>query len=176
MTSPITESAPDLATVIALQQCLHREARLLDEERYQDWLTMLDESVIYRLPMPQRRPRKVASTASEPLPTYIFNDDLATLKMRIARLESGYVWSEDPQNGLRHLVNNVEVYAGDEAGTLEVMSVVEIHRARLDAEQKRWTIARRDTWRDCDGHWRLARRDGALDTPVVVDSNMNFFF
>ncbi len=176
MTSPITESAPDLATVIALQQCLYREARLLDEERYQDWLTMLDESVIYRLPMPQRRPRKVASTASEPLPTYIFNDDLATLKMRIARLESGYVWSEDPRNGLRHLVNNVEVYAGDEAGILEVMSVVEIHRARLDAEHKRWTIARRDTWRDRDGHWRLARRDGALDTPVVVDSNMNFFF
>jgi ethylbenzene dioxygenase beta subunit len=176
MTSPITESAPDLATVIALQQCLYREARLLDEECYQDWLTLLDECVIYRLPMPQRRPRKVASTAGEPLPTYIFNDDLATLKMRIARLESGYVWSEDPRNGLRHLVNNVEVYAGDEAGILEVMSVVEIHRARLDAEHKRWTIARRDTWRDRDGHWRLARRDGALDTPVVVDSNMNFFF
>lgn len=79
MTSPITESAPDLATVIALQQCLYREARLLDEECYQDWLTLLDECVIYRLPMPQRRPRKVASTAGEPLPTYIFNDDLATL-------------------------------------------------------------------------------------------------
>ena len=96
--------------------------------------------------------------------------------MRIARLESGYVWSEDPQNRLRHLVNNVEVYAGDEAGMLEVMSVVEIHRARLDAEQKRWTIARHDTWRECGGQWRLASRDGTLDTPVVVDSNMNFFF
>lgn len=171
-----TELSLDITLVLTLQQCLCREARLLDEERYQDWLAMLDDNVIYRLPMPQRRPRKITASANEPMPTFIFNDDIATLKMRVARLESGYVWSEDPQNRVRHLVNNVEVYDGDKAGTLEVRSVVEIHRARLDAEHKRWTIARHDTWRESNGCWRLASRDGTLDTPIVVDSNMNFFF
>ena len=37
----------------------------------------------------------------------------ATLAGRIARLDTGMAWAEDPPSRTRHLVSNVEVKAGE---------------------------------------------------------------
>ncbi len=66
--------------------------------------------------------------------------------------------------------------AGDTGGEARVHSVVEIHRGRIDAQQRRLTAGRTDRWRLDDGQWRLAARDIAFDHPVVIDSNLNVFF
>ena len=108
--------------------------------------------------------------------SYIFDDDKDVLRMRIARLESGYVWSEDPRNTMRHLVHNVEVYRASEPNTLRVQSVVEIHRNRLDGEEKRLIATRVDLWREEGEAHRLARREGAYCHAIVADSNLNLFF
>lgn len=50
---------------LALQQQLIREARLLDEESFDDWLALLNDDVRYRLPLAERRFRKDRSAPSE---------------------------------------------------------------------------------------------------------------
>ena len=165
---------------LALTQALYREARLLDAERYADWLALLADDVRYRLPLTSRRFRADRSAALAVGPGYVFDDDKARLGLRVQRLESGLVWAEDPRNAVRRIVSNVEIYraesAGDTGGEARVHSVVEIHRSRIDAQQRRLTAGRTDRWRLDDGQWRLAARDIAFDHPVVIDSNLNVFF
>ena len=161
---------------LLLTQTLYREARLLDQERYGDWLALLADEVRYRLPLTSRRFRADRSAALAEGPGYVFDDDKARLTLRVQRLESGLVWSEDPRNAARRIVSNVEIYRADGDGEAVAHSVIEIHRSRIDAQQRRLTAARRDHWRLAQGQWRLAARDIHFDHPVVVDSNLNIFF
>lgn len=162
---------------LALTQQLYCEARLLDEELFADWLDLLAQDVHYQLPLTSRRFRADHSAALAQGPGYVFDDDKARLGLRVQRLESGLVWAEDPRNCVRRIVSNVEIYRAHQIdGEARVYSVVEIHRSRMDAQQRRLTASRTDLWRCEDGTWRLARRLIGFDHPVVIDSNLNVFF
>lgn len=161
---------------LALTQTLYREARLLDEERYADWLDLLADDVHYRMPLTARRFRADRGAALAEGPGYVFDDDKARLALRVQRLESGLVWAEDPRNAVRRLVGNVEIYRAQTDGEAHVHSVIEIHRSRIDAQQRRLTAARADRWRLEECGWRLVQRLIRFDHPVVIDSNLNVFF
>lgn len=161
---------------LALTQQLYCEARLLDEERYADWLDLLADDVHYRMPLTARRFRADRSAALAEGPGYVFDDDKGRLALRVQRLESGLVWAEDPRNRVRRIVSNVEIYRAETDGEATVHSVIEVHRSRIDAQQRRLTAGRTDVWRCEDGVWRLARRLIGFDHPVVIDSNLNVFF
>lgn len=171
-----TRSMLDLHDHMVLQQQLFHEARMLDEERYQDWLSLLAEDVSYRMPLGVRRFRK---DRSAPLPIgegYCFDEGLARLRLRVDRLESGLVWGEDPRNHVRRAVSNVEIWRGDAPGEADVYSVVTIHRSRIDGDERRIVAGRKDSWRQADGTWKLARRDIELDHAIIPDSNLNVLF
>lgn len=171
-----TRQAMDTATHLTVVQQLYFEARLLDEERYDEWLALLADDLRYRMPLPERRFRKDTQAAHPFGAGHVFDEDKARLALRVGRLTSGMVWAEDPRNRVRRFVGNVEVYAADAPDSVRVHSNVDIHRARQDGAQRRLTAARADLWRREHGQWRLARRDIALDHPVVRDSNLNVFF
>ena len=160
---------------IALQRQLYLEARLLSSEQYDDWLLMLSDDIHYAMDMPQRR-FKEDKGLRVPDKTPIFNDDMAALLMRIGRFKTGFVWSENPINSIRHIVSNVEVFATDSAEQFKVDSIIEVHRSRLDAERKRLTAGREDVWKKTSTGYRLLTRTATLDDGVVLDSNINFFF
>ena len=92
---------------LALTQALYREARLLDAERYADWLALLADDVRYRLPLTSRRFRADRSAALAVGAGYVFDDDKARLGLRVQRLESGLVWAEDPRNAVRRVVREL---------------------------------------------------------------------
>ncbi len=161
---------------LALTQQLYCEARALDDERYADWLALLADDVRYQLPLTSRRFRADRGAALAVGPGYAFDDDKARLGLRVQRLESGLVWAEDPRNSARRIVSNVEIYRAQTEGEADVHSVIEIHRSRIDAQQRRLTAARTDRWRLEEGGWRLVQRLIRFDHPVVIDSNLNVFF
>src|SRR5690242_8305817 len=88
----------------ALEQALYRESRLLDEEKFPEWLEMTTEDVLYRMVLTSRKFRKDRSAKQALGPGYIFNEDRGRLGLRIQRLMSGYVWAEDPPNCVRRIV------------------------------------------------------------------------
>lgn len=161
---------------LALGQTLSYEARLLDEERYAEWLDLLADDVHYQMPLTARRFRADRSAALAEGPGYVFDDDKSRLGLRVQRLESGLVWAEDPRNLVRRIVSNVEIYRTETDREARVHSVVEIHRSRIDAQQRRLTAARTDRWRLEEGGWHLVQRLIQFDHPVVIDSNLNVFF
>jgi len=161
---------------LEVQRRLFQEARMLSAELYNEWLSeILSDDIYYRMDMPQRRFREDKSGQRAPAKTPIFNDDWASLKVRIGRYDTGFVWAENPMNGSRHIISNVEVYETGVEGQFKVYSVVELHRSRLNAERKRFTVGREDIWVKSEKGYQLLERLMTLDDSVVLDSNMNFF-
>ncbi|MBV1913045.1 MAG: aromatic-ring-hydroxylating dioxygenase subunit beta [Cycloclasticus sp.] len=159
-----------------LQRRLFQEARILSAELYDEWLAdILSDDIYYRMDMPQRRFREDKSGQRAPAKTPIFNDDLSSLKVRIGRYDTGFVWAENPMNASRHIISNVEVFEMDEKSQFKVYSIVELHRSRLNADRKRFTVGREDIWVKSEKGYQLLERLMTLDDSVVLDSNMNFF-
>ena len=166
----------DSETYLAFQNLLYTEARLLDGEQYEDWLDMLTDDVHYYMPMPVRYDRAENTSTTKALEANIFNDKKQHLQLRVARLRTGFVWSENPQNHLRHLISNIEVFPTDIDGEWRVLSVVTIYRNRLDGEERRMIVSRTDTWRVEGEKVKLALRNMVFNHAVVPDSNLNVFF
>src|SRR5262249_30104226 len=118
-----------------VEQFLYREARMLDERRFRAWLALLTDDVPYwmagaRKPYPQvskalgildpDRYSEEDVTRDDELA--IFDETKETLVQRIARLETGMAWAEDPPSRTRHLLSNIEVEPGDTASELKVFS------------------------------------------------------
>jgi len=92
-----------------IEKFLFREARLMDEHRYQEWLTLWASDAVYWVPC--------GHEDTDPLrQVSIIYDNRAKLEDRVNRLQSGSVLAQDPKPRMRRLLSNVEVErAGEEA-------------------------------------------------------------
>jgi 3-phenylpropionate/cinnamic acid dioxygenase small subunit len=82
---------------------LEREARLLDEGRYEEWLGLFAPQCVYWIPgrPGASDPRREVSVAF---------DDRRRLEDRIYRLRTGSAWSQTPASRTVRVVANVEVF------------------------------------------------------------------
>jgi 3-phenylpropionate/cinnamic acid dioxygenase small subunit len=88
--------------VDAVAAFLYREARLMDEHRYQEWLTLWESSdTLYWVPCNDDDidPRRQVS---------IIYDDHDRLAQRVERLVSGTVLAQQPRPKMRRIVSNIE--------------------------------------------------------------------
>jgi ethylbenzene dioxygenase beta subunit len=159
---------------------LHREAALLDEGRYREWLSLLTEDVVYRIPVRltrERPPQGGYGGIAEGM--LHMDEDRASLEMRVARLETGFAWAEDPPSRLRHFVTNVRVgepVRGDRGEEVEVRSYLLLFRSRWDRPDLTFLSAeRQDLLRRENGGWKLARRLVILDHSTLPTHNLSFF-
>jgi benzoate/toluate 1,2-dioxygenase beta subunit len=145
---------------------LEREARALDERRFDDWLALYVPECLYWVPgTPGGDPRREIAFAF---------DDRRQLEGRVYRLGTGYAWSQIPASRTARLVSNVEVFATAHPGTRMVRSsflVVE-HRAG-DTRTLAGSYAHRLVERD--GAWRIAVKqvnllecDRSLRNPSII--------
>ena len=86
------------------RRLLEREARLLDQLRYEEWLKLLAPECIYWVPAtPQAGdPRREVA---------VMFDDRRRLEDRVYRLRTGFAWSQAPASRTVRLITNVEVFA-----------------------------------------------------------------
>jgi 3-phenylpropionate/cinnamic acid dioxygenase small subunit len=172
-----------------VEQFLYREARLLDERRFREWLELLTDDVRYWMGSRRNRyPRSSKAIAILDPDRYVENDltqegELAileetkqTLSQRVARLDTGMAWAEDPPSRSRHLITNIEVEPGDAANEVKVYSNFMVYRSRAETEQDFYVGARRDLLRRVAGSWKIADRKIILDQNVLLAKNVSIFF
>jgi 3-phenylpropionate/cinnamic acid dioxygenase small subunit len=94
----------DAAVRDEFRRLLEREARLLDQLRYDDWLAMYAAECIYWVPStPQAGdPRREIA---------VMFDDRRRLEDRVYRLRTGFAWSQAPASRTVRLITNAEVFA-----------------------------------------------------------------
>jgi benzoate/toluate 1,2-dioxygenase beta subunit len=101
---------PDRTTQTNVEQFLYREARLLDQGQFAEWLDLYAPDGIYWMPgQPgQTDPKNVAS---------IIYEDYPILAIRVQRLFEARALVLTPMPQTTHILSNIEVEAADD-GTL----------------------------------------------------------
>jgi 3-phenylpropionate/cinnamic acid dioxygenase small subunit len=149
----------------AREQCrllIEREARLLDQLRFDEWLAMYAPECIYWVPgTPEGGdPRREIA---------ICFDDRRRMEDRIYRLRTGYAWSQAPKSRTVRMISNVEVFDTDRDNVRMVRSNFLISEFRVDGTRflsgwcghrfvqsgERWQIqVRQVNLIDCDQNLR----------------------
>ena len=171
-----------------VEQFLYREARLLDERRFHEWLDLLTDDVHYwmgarvnRYPRTSKAisilspNRYVEDNKTQANELSILDETKETLSARVARLDTGMAWAEDPPSRTRHVISNIEV-AGEAGPELTVHSNFIVYRSRAESEQDFYVGARQDLLRRIDGGLKIARRKLTLDQNVLSAKNVSIFF
>jgi len=162
------------ATHHEAHEFLVREAELLDERRYRDWLDLLAPDIVYRMPVRVTAPETLEHGLLEDMAH--FDEDLYSLRKRIERFETGHAWTEDPPSRTRHFVTNVRTFEGSAADEVVVRSYVLLFRSRGDIRDADLVSAERtDVLRRTDAGLRLARREILVDESVLRTQNLAVF-
>lgn len=173
-----TVDAPlvDRDLAYAIEQFLYREARLLDGERYEEWLELMAEDIHYWMPGIQARYRADKAAKISLSRMAYFDDDLDYLRKRVERARQTTAWAEDPPTRHFHMVTNIEVQPTERPNEWTVHSLVFNLRHRNEAEQLELTARRRDLIRqEATGVLKIARRFIQLQQTVLQAKNINTF-
>jgi 3-phenylpropionate/cinnamic acid dioxygenase small subunit len=157
-------TALDIDLLKEVEQFIYREARLQDEQQYDEWEALWTDDAIYWVP----------SGADDIDPTTtmsIIFDNRSRIATRIKQLHTGKRHAQNPASRLRHLITNVELLDST-ADDIEVGANFLVYESRergvtLWAGRTEWTL-RRDSE---SGELRMARKkvmlvnnDRALNT------------
>jgi 3-phenylpropionate/cinnamic acid dioxygenase small subunit len=175
------KSAP--AVTVTAQQALWlelmpfyiREAWLLDERQFKEWVDLFTDDVLYFMPRRKNVPRRESHRELTELGDLaIFEEDKRYLQMRVARLDTGMAWAEDPPSRTRHMIGNLEAELL-ENGEVRAKTAFLVYRSHLETDHQLLSGYREDVLRKVDGAWKVAKRTIVLDANVLLDKNLSVF-
>ena len=162
---------------------LFHEVELIDDRRYDEWLALLAEDLVYF--MPQRINVKYGEHAAREntrAGTGIswFEEDKWTLGKRVAQIQTGVHYAEEPLSRVCHMLSNVRITAAapdmDDPAEVTVSSRFLVYQNRVEYENYTFIGKRRDVLRRNGDSWLVARREILLDQTVLLAKNLSIFF
>ena len=160
-----------------VEDFLYREAELLDERRFEEWLDLFADDVRYWMPMRRNVPADEMERefTREGLDVNWFDEGKDTLTRRVKQIRTGVHWAEQPPSRTCHMVSNVQVLSAS-AAELSVKSRFLLYRNRVETETDVLVGKREDVLRRVNGGFQIARRKIVLDQNVLLAKNLTFFF
>jgi p-cumate 2,3-dioxygenase beta subunit len=152
--------ADNTATAITraeVEELLYEEAALLDAWRLDDWLALMTDDAVYRVPSNDE-------PNSDPKDTlFIIADDVHRIRARVARLKKKDAHAEDPRSRTRRLLTNVRIINRNGAA-LEVEANFSVHRFRRNDGIRVYVGHYRYGLRLIAGKLKIARREAVIDS------------
>ncbi|HXG36832.1 MAG TPA: aromatic-ring-hydroxylating dioxygenase subunit beta [Dehalococcoidia bacterium] len=143
-----------------IENFLFKEARLIDDEKFEEWVDLFTEDTLYWAPCNRNEidPSREVS---------LVYDDKSRMLDRVWRLRSGLAYSQEPASRTRHMISNVEIV---EAGAEKVVvsSNFAIFENRRGA-QKTFAGRFEHHLRPENGSWKIAFKKVELinnDDPI----------
>jgi ethylbenzene dioxygenase beta subunit len=152
---------------LKLQQFLYREARLLDERRWAEWLALWTDDGLYWIPQQhgQASPYDHISLAFE---------DRMLREVRARRLENARNWSQQPPTHATRLVGNISVEGVDAGGNLVLRSVFQMTEWRKKETRQLAGTCWHKLATDGDG-WKLRMKRVDLVNCDATHENLEVF-
>ena len=180
----MTDTSQRLARVLLkeeIEEFLYQEAELLDERRYEEWLSLLTDDVRYFMPM--RRNVKFGELdrefTREGQDISWFDEGKDTLTRRVNQILTGIHWAEEPLSRICHMVSNVQILqatpTASDAEEVRVKSRFLVYRNRVQTETDFLVGKREDLLRKVGAQWNIAQRKIILDQNVLLVKNLTFF-
>lgn len=165
-----------------IQDFLFAEANLLDRRCFNEWLEILHPDITYRMPLARniRRDQIKTNEYTKPGEVAWFDEGFQTLSQRIAQINTGIHWAEEPASRISHLVSNVRVQIPadtvDTPESVKVNSRFLVYQNRLQTETVLFVGKRDDVLRRHEGMWKIAERTIYLDQNVLLAKALTTFF
>lgn len=156
---------------------LAREYRLLDEEAFDEWLSLMHEDVHYWMPGIENRRRENLLEHGFYAADHMafFDDTLRDLQRRVARFNQPSAWAENPGTRNVHQVSNIEVYYGETDGEYLVHSVIQSVRSRGMDEEYVIYARRTDVLVQDGGNFKIKKRLILMPNATLSCKNINTF-
>ncbi|MBR0799333.1 3-phenylpropionate/cinnamic acid dioxygenase subunit beta [Bradyrhizobium jicamae] len=161
----------------------YREADLIDDRRFRDWLDLLAEDITYFMPI--RRNVKFGQQAARENTRRgegmsWFDEDKWTLSKRVEQILTGVHYAEEPLSRITHMVSNVQIRAVrpdlDAPRELDVTSRFLVYQNRVEYETYTFVGRRNDTLRLTEAGWKIAKREILLEQNILMAKNLTTFF
>jgi 3-phenylpropionate/cinnamic acid dioxygenase small subunit len=151
----------DISTRDECRALLEREARLLDEGRFEEWLALYSNECVVWVPAAERPgdPRREVT---------IFFDDRQRLEDRIFRLRTGKAWSQVPPSRTVRMVSNVEVFRAGEKLMVRSNLLLAEFRAGESRQLAAWCAHRLAHGKIEAKQINLLERDQGLRNPSAL--------
>lgn len=168
-----TEGVSKLELTLIAQEFLAIEAKLLDERRFWEWYALLDDEIVYHVPLRQGR---MAFADEVPAGAYRLLDSKKHIETRLKRIDSGAAWAETPPSRTLRMVGSLIVETTDRADVIVAESAMLMYRQRgHDERGDTIPVRRRDQLRLTADGVRLLRRDALITEAVLQTPNLGVF-
>ena len=160
-----------------VEEFLYREAELLDERRYKEWLDLFTDDVRYFMPIRRNVPHDESERefTREGTDVSWFDEGKDTLARRVQQILTGIHWAEEPPSRICHMISNVQILRAS-ATEVAVKSRFLVYRNRVETETDVLVGKREDLLRRVNGGFKIARRKVVLDQSILLAKNLTFFF
>src|SRR3954462_2830366 len=138
-----------------VEDFLYAEAALLDSWKLDEWLSLLTEDAVYRVPS-NDRPESDPKDA-----LFLMADNIDRIRARVTRLKDRSAHAEYPPSRTRRLITNVRI-VGREAGVLSIEANFSVHRFRRDGSHREYVGQYRYRLHESGGALRIQRREAIL--------------
>lgn len=152
------------------------EAYLLDHRKFEEWLDVLTDDIVYRMPLRVTREEKDGSNINNDMA--YFEETKVSLTTRVKRLRTSSAWAENHAPRTRHLITNVLIEEqGANPDEVTVRTSFLFLRSRgSDIQIEQLFGERLDTLRKVNGEWKVANRIIYPDQAVITTKNLSMFF
>ena len=140
----------------------YAEAELLDNRQFREWFTLLADDIRYWMPIRHNaleRSNDLKDELAKPGEAFYFDDDKASLRIRVERVYARNAWAEMPPSRTRHLITNVRIKS-DDGSAVEVHANFFVYRTRMETDQ------------DDAGVYVVARRRAVVTQIASTSSRM----
>ena len=163
----------DYSTHNTVHKFLAQEALLLDERRFDEWFALLDDEIVYEVPL---RISSYHIKDEFPGEAYRVLDRKAHIKTRIDRMASGQAWAEVPPSRTLRVIGSVMIEPTEQTDVVNVHSATIMYRQRGHDEQGDIIPYRRvDTLKITEQGARLLKRKAILTEAVLRTPNLGVF-
>jgi 3-phenylpropionate/cinnamic acid dioxygenase small subunit len=153
----------------AAVEFIYREARLADEARYAEWLTLWTDDGVYWVPAstdPAADPDKHIS--------HIY-DNRGRIETRVKLLQTGYRHSQEPASHMRRLVSNIETARADNSELVAESNFVLAELAIQAKRELHWWVGRTThRLRRVGGELKMCRKKVVLVNAAEPLPNLSF--
>ena len=158
-------NAPDAA---AISDFVVRESRLLDEQRFDEWLDLFTADGRYWMPLEWGQTDPLLHNS-------LFWDDKILLKIRIERLKGHKTYSQKPRSRCHHVLQATVIDRNDpQANRFETWTPFHYVEARGD-EQNLYAGWSRHTLVLEEGNLRIRQKRVDLVNPEAAFGNIQLF-
>jgi 3-phenylpropionate/cinnamic acid dioxygenase small subunit len=147
------------------EDILFREARLLDDRRYREWIELFSVEAAYWIPCNGEGgdPDREIS---------LVYDDVPKLKDRIERLLSGLAHAQSPPSKTKRLVSNIEIESST-GNTVTVLSGFMLYELR-HGKERMFAGRYEHRLRLVHNDWKIVRKKVVLVNNDEVIDNLTF--